>query len=107
MSAVGKSAAGGRALKPSRSTERRSGWSHGDKKEPLRLGPNRPYRKPTQVGWMSILRRAGELALRNSANCTRNFGRSVASCGSAMVYGRLQSPGPGDCLPKTQVSANS
>ena len=27
---------------------------------------------------MNILRRTGELALRNSANYTRNFGRSVA-----------------------------
>jgi hypothetical protein len=55
--------------------------SHGDKKEPLRICRQRPYRKPTQVGEMSILRRAGELALRNSAKCTRNFGRSVASGG--------------------------
>ena len=30
---------------------------------------------------MSILRRTGELALRNSAKYTRNFGRSVAFFG--------------------------
>ena len=30
---------------------------------------------------MSILRRSRELALRNSAKYTRNFGRSVACCG--------------------------
>ena len=34
--------------------------------------------KPTQVGGMRILRRSRELALRNSANYTRNFGISVA-----------------------------
>ena len=28
---------------------------------------NKPYRKPTQVGKLSILRRAGKLSLRNSA----------------------------------------
>ena len=33
--------------------------------------------KLTQVGEMSILRRSRELALRNSAKYTRNFGRSV------------------------------
>ena len=38
----------------------------------------RPYRKRTHVGGMSNLRRTSELALRNSAKCTRNFGRSVA-----------------------------
>ena len=52
--------------------------SHGDEKESLRIGERRPYRKPTQVGEMSILRRTRELALRNSAKYTRNFGRSVA-----------------------------
>lgn len=34
--------------------------------------------KPTQVGGMSILRRARELSLRNSANYPRNFGRRGA-----------------------------
>ena len=38
----------------------------------------KPYRKPTQVGRMSNLRRTSDIALRNSAKCTRNFGRSVA-----------------------------
>ena len=28
---------------------------------------NKPYRKPTQVGELSIQRRSGELSLRNSA----------------------------------------
>ena len=56
-------------------------WSQGAEKESLRQGYRGPYRKPTQVGEMSILRRTGELALRNSAKYTRNFGRSVASDG--------------------------
>ena len=34
--------------------------------------------KPTQVGGKNILRRARELSLRNSANCSRNFGRREA-----------------------------
>ena len=38
----------------------------------------RPYRKPTQVGGKKILRRAREPTLRNSANCIRNFGISMA-----------------------------
>ena len=40
--------------------------------------------KPTQVGRMSILRRSGELALRNSAKYTRNLGRSVAFVGEML-----------------------
>ena len=56
----------------------RSGWSHGAEKESLRIGCQGPYRKPTQAGGLRKLRRTGELALRNSAKCTRNFGRSVA-----------------------------
>ncbi len=38
----------------------------------------RPYRKPTQVGEERILRRSGELSLRNSAKSPRNFGRRGA-----------------------------
>ncbi len=56
-------------------------WSQGAKKYSLRLGCKGPYRKPTQVGEKRILRRTGELGLRNSAKCTRNFGRSVAPFG--------------------------
>ena len=51
----------------------------GAKKQFLRCDYKGPYRKPTQVGEMKILRRTEERALRNSAKCTRNFGRSVAS----------------------------
>ena len=44
-----------------------------------------PYRKPTQVGEERILRRLGELLLRNSAKWCRNFGirhaiESVVTC---------------------------
>ena len=38
-----------------------------------------PYRKPTQVDGMSILRPTGEWLLRNSANWPRNFGIRGAS----------------------------
>ena len=57
---------------------KRSGCNQGAGKYCLRLGCKEPYRKPTQVGRMSNLRRTSDLALRNSAKCTRNFGRSVA-----------------------------
>ena len=67
-----------------------------------------PYRKPTQVGELNMLRRSGEFALRNSAKCTRNFGRSVALEGCTnYVLTRLQRRGPIDCLPKTQLYAKS
>ena len=75
--------------------------SHGARKDSLRCVTLGPYRKPTQVGEMKILRRARELTLRNSAKCVRNFGRSTTS---ARGWHRN---GPSDCLPKTQVSANS
>ena len=49
----------------------------------------RPYRKPTQVGEESILRRAREPTLRNSAICTRNFGIRVApvTCKDLLLKG--------------------
>ena len=40
-----------------------------------------PYRKPTQVDEERILRRLGELLLRNSANWSRNFGIRLAHIG--------------------------
>jgi hypothetical protein len=36
--------------------------------KPLSFSQTRPYRKPTQVGRMKILRRLRELRRRNSAN---------------------------------------
>ena len=61
-----------------------------------------PYYKPTQVGKLRKQRRSEELALRNSAKCIRNFGRSMAH---GEAHG-LQRNGPSNCLPKTQVHAN-
>ena len=50
--------------------------------------PNgRPYRKPTQVGEMNILRRSREPSLRNSAKWLRNFGRRSASVGKGTLRG--------------------
>ncbi len=57
--------------------------------------------KLTQVGEARSLRRSGERWLRNSANWPRNFGRRGACAG------RPQQSGAGDCLLKTQDSANS
>ena len=51
----------------------RSNWKWFQEK-PLSFSHTRPYRKPTQVGEMSILRRLRELGRRNSANWYRNFG---------------------------------
>ena len=55
-----------------------------------------PYRKPTQVDEERILRPTGEALLRNSAKCTRNFGRRVARNGrrelaQATVYQKHRS----------------
>ena len=47
----------------------------------------RPYRKPTQVGEMNILRRSREPSLRNSAKLLRNFGRRSASAGEWTLRG--------------------
>ena len=68
-----------------------------------------PYRKLTQVGWVRILRRSGELWLRNSANWPRNFGIRGASGGAIHSGVLLEAAGidPSDCLLKTQVSAKT
>ena len=58
-----------------------------------------PYRKPTQVDEERILRPTEEALLRNSAKCTRNFGRRVAI---AIWPQRI---GPSNCLAKTQLYA--
>ena len=55
----------------------RSNWKWFQEK-PLSFSLTRPYRKPTQVGEMSILRRLRELGRRNSANWYRNFGKRYA-----------------------------
>lgn len=69
-----------------------------------------PYPKPTQVVRLKILRRSGELWLRNSAKCPRNFGRRGTTrlrhflrvfgvVGSQRIEGS-------DCLSKTQKNRN-
>ena len=66
--------------------------------------------KPTQVGMMSILRRASELSLRNSAKYPCNFGRRGAiDCDKTCSLSDLwpQRNDPGDCLTKTQHYAKS
>jgi hypothetical protein len=44
-----------------------------------------PYRKPTQVSGMSILRRVSEPSLRNSANWPCIFGKKGAPRGAAVT----------------------
>ncbi len=44
-----------------------------------------PYRKPTQVGGVSIPRRVRKCWLRNSANWHRNFGRRCAPSGDELA----------------------
>jgi len=59
-------------------------------REKLREEPlSRPYRKPTQVGGVSIPRRVRERWLRNSANLHRNFRRRCALHGEARTRGAL------------------
>ena len=66
-----------------REVQYRSPRDHTAKKSLSRV--NRcPYRKPTQVGEERILRRAGELSLRNSAKWPRNFGRRGAERSAAV-----------------------
>jgi len=66
-------------VKSSDPTGDQRGWTRRAEKELLRLGYQVPYRKPTQVGELRMLRRTEELTLRNSANYIRNLGRSMAS----------------------------
>lgn len=70
-----------------------------------------PYPKPTQVVRLKILRRSGELWLRNSAKCPRNFGRRGTlwrehpfAVGSVVGSQRIEGS---DCLSKTQVHAKT
>ena len=51
----------------------RSDWMWFQEK-PLSSSLIRPYRKPTLVGELNMLRRLRELGRRNSANWYRNFG---------------------------------
>lgn len=51
----------------------RSDWKLFQEK-PLSYSLTGPYRKPTLVGELNMLRRLRELGRRNSANWYRNFG---------------------------------
>src|SRR3954462_4846612 len=67
-----------------------------------------PYPKTTQGVREGIPRRSGELWLRNSAKCPRNFGRRGAITGDpiySVSWGWPQRPARSDCLLKTQVRA--
>jgi hypothetical protein len=67
-----------------------------------------PYRKPTQVGWLSKLRWTSDPGLRNSAIYSRTFGRREARTGdppSAASWREWHKPGPGDWITEPQVPA--
>ena len=67
-----------------------------------------PYRKPTQVGWLSKLRWTSDPGLRNSAIYPRTFGRRGAPGGDppCAASGRERhKPGPGDWITEPQVPA--
>src|SRR3972149_3837967 len=49
-----------------------------NQEKPLSYAVWDPYRKPTQVNWVSSLRRAGKRSLRNSASWPRTFARRGA-----------------------------
>ena len=67
-----------------------------------------PYRKPTQVGWLSKLRWTSDPGLRNSAIYSRTFGRREPRAGdppSAASEREGHKPGPGDWITEPQVPA--
>ena len=72
-----------------------------NQEKPLRVEAQVTVLKLTQVGGASSLRRSGKRWLRNSAKLLRNFGIRSAH------FGGSQQSGIGDCLLKTQDSANS
>ena len=59
------------------------------REKPLAMCVYGPYPKPTQVVRLKILRRSGELWLRNSAKCPRNFGRRGTIAGDPSLRGEL------------------
>ena len=67
-----------------------------------------PYRKPTQVGWLSKLRWTSDPWSRNSAIYSRTFGIREPQEGDHL-YGASASeghkPGPGDWITEPQVPA--
>ena len=67
-----------------------------------------PYRKPTQVGWLSKLRWTSDPGLRNSAIYSRTFGRREPRAGdrvNRVSWCEGHKPGPGDWITEPQVPA--
>ena len=67
-----------------------------------------PYRKPTQVGWLSKLRWTSDPGLRNSAIYSRTFGRREPRAGDPCDTASEREghkPGPGDWITEPQVPA--
>ena len=67
-----------------------------------------PYRKPTQVGWLSKLRWTSDPGLRNSAIYSRTFGRREPRAGDRVYrvsWCEGHKPGPGDWITEPQVPA--
>ena len=67
-----------------------------------------PYRKPTQVGWLSKLRWTSDPGLRNSAIYSRTFGRREPRAGDPFdtaSWCEGHKPGPGDWITEPQVPA--
>ena len=67
-----------------------------------------PYRKPTQVGWLSKLRWTSDPGLRNSAIYSRTFGRREPRAGDRVdrvSWCEGHKPGPGDWITEPQVPA--
>jgi len=67
-----------------------------------------PYRKPTQVGWLSKLRWTSDPGLRNSAICSRTFGRREPPAGDGIDCRSAREGhkrGPGDWITEPQVPA--
>src|SRR3982750_563892 len=70
----------------------------------------RPVPETDTGGQVENTEATGELWLRNSANCPRNFGRRGASAGEGTCcrsWWGSQRAGGSDCLLKTQVHAKS
>ena len=67
-----------------------------------------PYRKPTQVGWLSKLRWTSDPWLRNSAIYSRTFGIREPHAGDHLYGASVREghkPGPGDWITEPQVPA--
>jgi hypothetical protein len=80
----------------------------GSQERPAMGDTRYPYRKPTQVGWLSKLRWTSDPGLRNSAICPRTFGRRGAPGGELSSRGsgwERHKRGSGDWITEPQVPA--